>query len=447
MGTDPGRAPPELLSGHLLRGRPRGLRPLPGTSGFGQLLQLVQPQGRDRGAGLRLRWRGRPRGRLSGRRDGAVDLSGRSGKPLLRGDPNQPGHGQPRLQPADGRRGPGLRGASTSTPTRTNGLQDPVLAQTLVNAQLKGEHRLGFLGDAKFDWRGAWSRAERYEPNTREVLSREENGEFLFENFVSSGSIFHQNLVDDTYSGSADLVLPFTLGGGDRTGSFAVGGALSSKQRDVFTRRFRFLMVPGGVIDDNVRRLDPNQLFNSTTIATDGFELQEATFRPDNYDATEDISAGYVKLEAELHPAVKVMTGVRVESARQEVAPFDLFTTGLTPIPGARPRRHGPPSRPEPDVSGGGGDERATGSIPHPRTASAQRARPLRLRGLRGWLPHGREPGAEPVSDPELRRPLGVVLLSRRPGRRERLLQVVPGSHRGFGASQLGAPQDLGERW
>ena len=209
------------------------------------------------------------------------------------------------------------------------------LAQTLVNAQLKGEHRLGFLGDAKFDWRGAWSRAERYEPNTREVLYREEDGEFLFENFVSSGSIFHQNLVDDTYSGSADLVVPFTLGGGDRTGSFAVGGALSAKQRDVFTRRFRFLMVPGGVIDDNVRRLDPNELFNSTTIATDGFELQEATFRPDNYDATEDISAGYVKLEAELHPAVKVMTGVRMESARQEVAPFDLFTTGLTPIPGA----------------------------------------------------------------------------------------------------------------
>ena len=211
------------------------------------------------------------------------------------------------------------------------------LAQTLANAQLKGEHLLGFLGDAKFDWRGSWSRAERYEPNTREVLYRESgNGEFLFENFVSSGSVFHQNLVDDTYSGAADLSIPFTLGD-SRTGSVSFGGAMNAKQRDAFTRRFRFLAVPGGVIDENVRRLDPNELFNPTTIAQDGFELSEATFRPDNYDATEDVAAGYVKLEGEVSDRVKIMTGLRVESAQQEVTPFDLFPTpGLTPIPGAR---------------------------------------------------------------------------------------------------------------
>lgn len=211
------------------------------------------------------------------------------------------------------------------------------LAQTLMNAQLKGEHLLAFLGDAKLDWRGSWSRAERYEPNTREVLYRESgSGEFLFENFVSSGSVFHQNLTDDTYGGAADLSIPFTLGGGDRTGSIALGGAMNAKQRDAFTRRFRFLAVPGGVIDENVRRLEPNALFNPSTIAEDGFELSEATFRPDNYDATEDIAAGYVKIEAELSDRVRIMTGLRVETARQEVTPFDLFPQpGLTPVPGA----------------------------------------------------------------------------------------------------------------
>lgn len=209
------------------------------------------------------------------------------------------------------------------------------LTQTLSNAQLKGEHLLGFLGDVKMDWRGSWSRAERYEPNTREVLYRESNGEYLFENFVSSGSIFHQNLVDDTYSGALDLSVPFSLGQDGRPGSLSFGGTYTAKERDVFTRRFRFLVTSGGVVDGEVRLRNPNDLFTPATIGPDGFELTEATFRPDNYDATEDIAAGYVKLEAEPIPAVKVMTGVRVESARQEVAPFDLFPSGLETLPGA----------------------------------------------------------------------------------------------------------------
>ena len=208
------------------------------------------------------------------------------------------------------------------------------LAQTLINAQLKGEHRLGFLADAKFDWRGAWSRAQRYEPNTREVLYREADGEFLFENFVSSGSVFHQDLVDDTYSGTADLDFPFTLGRGTRTGTFSLGGFASVKRRDAFTRRFRFLVIPGGTLDRADRARDPNDLFDNQTIG-DGFELQEATFRPDNYDASEDVYAGYAMVDAHMTGALTAMAGVRVESAAMEVVPRDLFDLRLAPLPSA----------------------------------------------------------------------------------------------------------------
>ncbi len=208
------------------------------------------------------------------------------------------------------------------------------LANTMANAQLQGQHQIGFLGDAKVDWRAAWSRASRYEPNTREVLYREENGDFLFENFVSSGSIFHQDLVDDTYSGGLDISVPVSTSG-RRLGTVSFGGAFSAKDRDVFTRRFRYLMVPDGIIDQDVRRLSPNELFNPTTIASNGFELQEATFRPDNYDAAEDVTAAYAKLEAQLLPSVEVMAGVRMESTTQEVTPRDLFPSGLAAIPGA----------------------------------------------------------------------------------------------------------------
>ena len=222
----------------------------------------------------------------------------------------------------------------TNTDQRNHRLR--FLAQTLVNAQLKGEHLLGFLAGAKFGWRGAWSRAQRFEPNTREVLYREEDGEFRFYNFVSSGSVFHQDLVGDTYSGAADLEFPFTLGGADRAGRVKVGGSISARKRDTFTRRFRFLAIPGGVVNNAVRGRHPNELFDSETIGTNGFELQEATFRPDNYDATEDVMAGYALFDAWVTGSLKLLTGVRVESAAQEVAPRDLFDIGLDPLDAAR---------------------------------------------------------------------------------------------------------------
>ena len=221
----------------------------------------------------------------------------------------------------------------TNTDQRNHRLR--FLAQTLTNTQLKGEHLLGFLAGARLDWRGAWSRARRYEPNTREVLYREEDGQFRFYNFVSSGSVFHQDLVDDTYSGAVDLEFPFALGAGSRAGAVKVGGSLSSKTRDAFTRRFRFLAIPGGVVNGAVRERHPNDLFDPETIGSNGFELQEATFRPDNYDAGEDIMAGYALFDAEVTGSLKLMTGLRVESATQTVSPRDLFDLGLEPLPGA----------------------------------------------------------------------------------------------------------------
>ena len=207
------------------------------------------------------------------------------------------------------------------------------LAQTLINAQLKGEHRLGFLNNAKLDWRGAWSQAGRYEPNTREVLYREANGRFLFDNFVSSGSVFHQDLVDDTYSGAGNLDIPFSVG--DRNGSIKLGASASSKERNAFTRRFRFLLNRGGVVTNDVLQRDPNGLFDPQTIASNGFELNEATFRPDNYDAQEEINAGYAMIDTEVSGSVRLLAGMRVESASQAVTPFDLHDVGQIPLEGA----------------------------------------------------------------------------------------------------------------
>jgi TonB-dependent receptor len=206
------------------------------------------------------------------------------------------------------------------------------LEQTLLNAQLEGEHLLGLLGESTFQWRGAYTRASRYEPSTRESLYRETASQFLWDDFIQSGSVFHQDLVDDGFNGGGSLRIPFS------SASIAFGGSFEIKDRNAYTRRFRFRPVPGGIVDGNVRTLSPNELFGGpgTYIDPNGFALQEATFPTDNYDASQDQQAGYAMIELQLTDALRISGGARVEHSIQKVTPNDLFGTGFTSSAAAR---------------------------------------------------------------------------------------------------------------
>jgi TonB-dependent receptor len=208
------------------------------------------------------------------------------------------------------------------------------LAQSLLNLQLNGEHVVPFLNDGKLEWRGGLSRAGRYEPNTREVLYRRaENGRFVYDNFVQSGSIFHQDMVDDGLSAGLDLDIPFEFAAGAAELSF--GGSWSDRQRDTFTRRFRYIPAPGAVLDDDFRSQTPNELFVPGNIGPAGFIIAEATFRADNYDGSETIGAGYAKLDLTLTERLRVSGGVRYETTDQVTTPRDFFDTAIEPLPGA----------------------------------------------------------------------------------------------------------------
>ncbi len=197
------------------------------------------------------------------------------------------------------------------------------VSQTLANAQLEGTHVLQRLGGSSFKWRGVYTRAERYEPNTREVLYRASGDTFIYDDFIQSGSVFHQDMVDDGTSGGADVDVPFRFRGLPASVRFGVNG--ERRQRDNFSRRFRFRPRRGGDIDSGVLALPPNELFAPRFISPTGFEVQEATFRADNYDARETVGAGYLMMDAEILPRLRLIGGARVERTRQSVTPVDLF--------------------------------------------------------------------------------------------------------------------------
>ena len=208
------------------------------------------------------------------------------------------------------------------------------VSQTLTNAQIEGTHVLQGLGGSSFKWRSTYTRAERYEPNTREVLYRAFGDTFFYDDFIQSGSVFHQDMVDDGLSGGADMEVPFQLRA--LPASIRFGVSSDRRDRDNFSRRFRFRPRRGGDIDNQVLALPPNQLFAPRFISPTGFQIQEATFRADNYDAEETVDAGYLMMDAEILPRVRLVGGARVERTRQAVTPIDLFpVSGLEPLVGA----------------------------------------------------------------------------------------------------------------
>jgi outer membrane receptor protein involved in Fe transport len=197
------------------------------------------------------------------------------------------------------------------------------IARQLSFNQLRGFHRLGFLGDAEVDWQANLSRVDRDEPDTRDTLYSDSvstpNGVLSFPNQANSGERFFSDLGETSGGGSVNLTVPFT------DVRVKVGGLAQVSARDFRARRFRYTIVPGQ--EANVdRTLPPEQLFGPEQLGA-GMRLREQT-RPDSdaYDASLSIFAGYVSADAKPTEALRLVGGVRLESSQQELTALDQFT-------------------------------------------------------------------------------------------------------------------------
>jgi TonB-dependent receptor len=140
-------------------------------------------------------------------------------------------------------------------------------------------------------------------------------------------------MTDDGVSAGGSFKLPFTFR--DHPATIAIGGSFDQRTRETYTRRFRYVPAPGAVLDADFRAQEPNDLFRPANIGPAGFTIQEATFRTDNYDAEETVSAGFAKIDMEILPRVKLSGGARIESTDQVVSPRDFWDSGLPGLEGA----------------------------------------------------------------------------------------------------------------
>lgn len=199
----------------------------------------------------------------------------------------------------------------------------------LLDTQLLGEFEFDGLS---VDMRGTYANSKRdapYERSFSYAYDATLNG--FVNNLTSPGQsarIAFSNLNEDVYSGGIDFgyALP-----GERPITLSAGYVYSKTERDAVRREFRF--VPAGGPLGPVAEQRPDYLLSDYNIYTYNIQLTETSGQSGAaaYKAGLDVHAGYVQVEAEVVPLLRISAGVRYEDARQRVTPVSLFSTGSIP--------------------------------------------------------------------------------------------------------------------
>lgn len=192
--------------------------------------------------------------------------------------------------------------------------------ETIASSQLTGEHYFASVGSsgALLEWRGSLGEATNQE-NLRESLYRNDAGRYVLTDESQSAFLLFNDLTDDVLEGGVDWTQ--FLSSARLYGQLKGGVALSSRERDFASRRFRFNHRNTTAFD---MTLLPDQLLIPDNIRPTGFEIREETRTTDTYEASHDVGAAYAMADLTLGKW-RWIAGLRGERSEQQVRTFDPF--------------------------------------------------------------------------------------------------------------------------
>jgi TonB-dependent receptor len=216
--------------------------------------------------------------------------------------------------------------------------------EQITSHHIGGEHLFPTISNSRFDWKLAFSRADREEPDLREVLYESDPARqaFVLADESQSGLRQFNDLADDTIEANVNWSSLFEQWGGFAS-QMKFGGSFIDRSRDFHSRRLRF--VPRNLIGGEVsgardlshrlgssasrgRDIDlsrpAQELFTSAHIG-DVFELKEETRGTDRYDAAQEVGSFYGMIDLPLSASTRLVTGARIEQFRQDVDTLDPF--------------------------------------------------------------------------------------------------------------------------
>lgn len=194
-------------------------------------------------------------------------------------------------------------------PAGSNGLgyQMQYVQRYVLQSQLSGEHRLPWLLDSRFEWRGTYGRASREDLDNRQLVYVDVGDGFRLDSRVPNYRIFAR-LKDKTYAGQVDWSFPLAF----REPADAVLkiGALYNEKRRSYTGSTYLINL--AATDPDVFALPPEELFAPENVGDGGISYTNVnSFSP--YDAKERVRAAYGMLDFELLRNLRLVGGVRVE--------------------------------------------------------------------------------------------------------------------------------------
>jgi TonB-dependent receptor len=205
--------------------------------------------------------------------------------------------------------------------------------RSILTTRLGGKHEIPKARNLEVDWFGSYSQARRDDPAIREMLFTDagSNGTYRIDRGNESGKQTFLDLTDHTESGALNFTLPFKQWGSLESRAKA-GAWVEGKQRTFTVRRFMYQqddvsMVPNGT---------GNVIHRNNIGGGDGsgaFFLQEGTRPEDNYEATQEIFAGYGMLELPFVRWFKIAGGTRFEASYIQVNPYDPFARNRDDAP------------------------------------------------------------------------------------------------------------------
>lgn len=194
----------------------------------------------------------------------------------------------------------------------------------ILTSSVRGKSLVMPLFGSTVEWKVGYSEATRDEPDRRQhtyelplgadayVLSPRGDG---LERYFGSQE-------ESTWDYEANATVPFSLGSGQEA-KLKLGVLRSEREREFRFRRFAY--QPGSGLDLTQA---PDDLLTPDNIGgwdTTKFRILESTLATDAYDATHEITAGYLMLDQPLGRKLRAILGARVEASDQQVSTYNRF--------------------------------------------------------------------------------------------------------------------------
>ncbi|HAA55265.1 MAG TPA: hypothetical protein DCE42_10950 [Myxococcales bacterium] len=207
--------------------------------------------------------------------------------------------------------------------------------QMLFAQQVRGEHVFTGLNKLRLDWRYTLSVASRIEPDRREYRYDQEPDNpdlWLLSDRPEGNQRFFSELLDLNHDIALDVTLPFLQWGGLKA-KLKAGLSGVFKDREVDTRRYKYLHQGPDAGNSDVISKSPGEIFVPEYLDREGFQFGEITRQTDNYLAEQQMFAGYLMGDVPLMKGLRLSLGARFEYSNQKVLTYELFNPDKTPLP------------------------------------------------------------------------------------------------------------------